>query len=292
MTCSCRASSRHLLIRSLYSWDLVQKNSEAYRKIRNTLRYLMSNLYDFEPGDALPVGELRDIDRYVMILLDKLIHRVTKAYEDYAFHIVYHDVLHFCSVTLSAFYLDILKDRLYCFPAGSHERRSAQTVLFHLLDSLTRLLTPILPFTTEEAWAHIPGEHEESVHMARLPEPEGIDDPDLVSDWDKLKEYRDRINKCLEEARQEQVIGKSLEAELILRPEEKQMAGILRRYEERLPVLFIVSGVELAEPEEGRPPIEVARASGEKCSRCWTYTKTPVDHNSEPLCPRCSAAVS
>ncbi len=275
-----------------FSWDLVQKNSEAYRKIRNTIRYLMSNLYDFEPGDALPVGELRDIDRYVMILLDKLIHRVTKAYEDYAFHIVYHDVLHFCSVTLSAFYLDILKDRLYCYPAGSHERRSAQTVLFHLLDSLTRLLTPILPFTSEEAWAHIPGEREESVHMARLPEPEGIHDPDLVSDWDKLKEYRDRINKCLEEARQEQVIGKSLEAELILRPEEKPLMDILRRYEERLPVLFIVSGVELAEPEEGRPPIEVARAGGEKCVRCWTFTREPVDHDSEPLCPRCSDAVS
>jgi isoleucyl-tRNA synthetase len=215
-----------------------------------------------------------------------------KAYRDFAFHIVYHELLQFCTVTLSAFYLDILKDRLYCSAPASPERRAAQTVLQRLVDAITRLMAPVLPFTAEEVWANIPGPREASVHFARFPEPSGTEEPQLLERWEKLRALREVVNKALEEARKRGEIGKSLEAAIRVVPPPGDMEGLLRAYEAELPALFIVSRVELAPAEEGGPRVEVVPASGEKCARCWTVAAAPVAHEGGPLCPRCASVVS
>jgi isoleucyl-tRNA synthetase len=272
-----------------FSWDMLQRNADAYLKIRNTLRYLLGNLYDFTPADAVPPSELPEMDRYALILLERVIHRVLKAYREFAFHIVYHELLQFCTVTLSAFYLDVLKDRLYCSGPSSPERRSAQTVLHRIVDALVRLMAPILPFTAEEVWSYLPERETPSVHMARFPEPSARGDEALAERWERLRGVRDTVNKALEEARQRAEIGKSLEAEVVLRPRAEEEAEFLERYEGILPELFIVSAVRLEPPGPNDPPVVVLRAGGEKCSRCWTVTPSPVRREESTLCPRCTA---
>ncbi len=266
-----------------FSWDLIGRNSEAYLKIRNTLRYLLSNLYDFDPErDAVAPGALVEMDRYILSLLDRLVARVTRAYDEFAFHVVYHEVLGFCAVTLSAFYLDILKDRLYCSAPASSGRRSAQTVLHRTADALLRLLAPVLPFTAEEAWDHLAGRECPSVHMALFPTPAGAGDEALVARWERLRALRDIVNKALEEARRRGEIGKALEARVVLKPGDAETAALAERYRETLPELFIVSAVELGAETGGETEVEVAAAPGEKCPRCWMVTAAP-------LCPRCAA---
>ena len=273
-----------------FSWDLVQKNGEAYLKIRNTLRYLLGNISDFEPSMSLPPEDLEEMDRYILLLLDRLIGRVTKAYQEYAFHLVYHEVLQFCSVTLSAFYLDILKDRLYCSAADWKERRSAQTVLYRLADSLARLLAPVLSFTADEVWEHLPGEREASVHMAVFPESSGLEEPDLLARWESLRQIRETVNKALEDARKEGIIGKSLEAAVVLAPGEASHRELLERYGHRLREIFITSSVEVEEPSDTRPEVSVRRAEGNKCPRCWTITTQALLSENGGLCPRCASA--
>ena len=272
-----------------FSWDLISRNSEAYLKIRNTVRYLLGNLYDFRPEDAVPLEALPELDRYALMLLDRVVGRVTKAYRDFAFHLVYHEILGFCTVDLSAFYLDILKDRLYCSGAASPERRAAQTVLHRLADSLVRLMAPVLPFTAEEIWAQLPQRETSSVHMALFPEPSGLADAGLMGRWEALRSIRDGVNKALEEARKEGTIGKSLEASLRITPGDETQADLLKGYVQSLPELFIVSAVEVLPVAEAK--VEVSKAAGEKCSRCWTVTEAPVVVQDAPLCPRCAAVV-
>jgi isoleucyl-tRNA synthetase len=275
-----------------FSWEMISRLSDAYLKIRNTLRYLLGNLYDFDPAtDAVAPEELPEIDRYALHLLDRLIVRVRKAYADFAFHIVYHEILQFCTVTLSAFYLDILKDRLYCSPAGSLERRSAQTVLYRLADALVRLMAPVLAFTAEEVWRVLPARETASVHMARFPEPSGLCEEGLVERWERMRVLRDTVNKALEEARRRGEIGKSLEAAVTVRPAEPETFLVASNYRSSLAELFIVSKAELAEPAPGLPEVEVAPAGGEKSTRCWTVTAAPEAAEGGPLCPRCASAV-
>jgi isoleucyl-tRNA synthetase len=274
-----------------FSWDLLQRNADAYLKIRNTLRYLLGNLYDFHPSDALEPQNLQEMDRYALLLLDRLVERVLRAYREFEFHVVYHELLQFCTVTLSAFYLDILKDRLYCSEAASEERRSAQTVLYRLADALVRVMAPLLPFTAEEVWKHLPDREAPSVHMARFPAASGLSEEGLVARWESLRALRDQVNKALEEARQGGRIGKSLEAAVELAPRDPAARALCEAYADRLSTLFIVSAVRLAEASEERPEVSVSVAPGEKCTRCWTVTALPAAGEGGPLCPRCASVV-
>jgi len=275
-----------------FSWEMLQRNADAYLKIRNTLRYLLGNLYDFSRSEAVPWEELPEMDRYVLLLLDRLIGRVRQAYRDFSFHLVYHELLTFCTVTLSAFYLDVLKDRLYCEGAASRERRAAQTVLYALCDGLVRLMAPILPFTAEEVWGHLPERETPSVHMARFPEPSGRRDESLLLTWETLRGLRDVVNKALEEARRRGEIGKSLEAAVDLRPASEEEARLLEERREFLKDLFIVSSVRLLSPSpSGEASASVSRALGEKCRRCWVITAEPQGTGEETLCPRCARVV-
>ena len=272
-----------------FSWDVLQRNADAYLKVRNTLRYLLGNLYDFEPGQAVPLEQLPEMDRYILLILDRVIARMTKAYKEFAFHVVYHELIQFCTVELSAFYLDILKDCLYCSAAGSPERRAAQTVLYRLADSLVRLIAPVLAFTAEEVWGYLPQREVPSVHMALFPKVSGIPDDGLSERWEKLRAVREWANKSLEESRKRGEIGKSLEAAVTITPTDGDQAELLSRYGAILPELFIVSRVTVLPAGEAK--VEVAKAAGEKCSRCWTVTDTPVSVQDAPLCPRCSSVV-
>lgn len=274
-----------------FSWDLIGRNSEAYLKIRNTLRYLLGNLYDFDPAKDMAAPEaMGELDQYVLLLLDRLIERITKAYEEMAFHVVYHEALQFCAVTLSAFYLDILKDRLYCSKASSPERRSAQTVLYRCADALLRLLAPVLPFTMEEAWGQLAGRECPSVHMALFPKPFGLSDDGLAERWEKLRAIRDTVNKALEEARRRGEIGKSLEAKVVLRTGDESVMELLESHRGILPEVFIVSSVDIQRADGGETAAEVLPALGEKCQRCWVVTTEPQAIEGGPLCPRCARA--
>ncbi|MDI3538332.1 MAG: isoleucyl-tRNA synthetase [Bacillota bacterium] len=282
------------------SRDILLQLAEVYRKIRNTARFLLGNLYDFDPArDAVPYAELTELDRWALLALTRLTEKVTAAYENYEYHLLYHALHNFCAVDMSAFYLDVIKDRLYCSRADSWERRAAQTVLYEVLTTLVRLMAPVLTFTAEEIWAYVPGEgKEESVQLASWPEvKKEYLDPELEERWRELLLVREDITKALEEARQAGFIGSSLRARVDLWLPESlgETYALLKRYEDLLPTILIVSQVGLHGPEEA-PPAEaremehfsrarclVTLASGEKCERCWIYH----EEVQEGVCPRC-----
>ena len=195
---------------------ILKQMTEAYRKIRNTCRFLLGNLYDFDPAkDAISYHEMLEIDRWALLKLQKLIRKVTCGYRDYEFHVVYHAIHGFCTVDLSALYLDIIKDRLYTAPTRSPERRSAQTVLYHALSALARLLAPVLAFTSEEIWRYIPGDREGAISVQLTSMPEVVEeylDEELDQKWERLLEVRGEVTRALEAARRDKVIGNSLEA--------------------------------------------------------------------------------
>jgi isoleucyl-tRNA synthetase len=268
---------------------------EAYRKIRNTLRFLVSNLYDFEPSGAVPLGRMQEVDRYAVALYADMARTVLDAYERYDFPAIFQVVNGFTTVDLSAFYADVSKDRLYTFSPDSPERRSAQTAMYIIADGLARLLAPILPVTIEELWKHLPGARERSVHMAEFPrDVDGMRDPALVARWKELLAARDEVNRVLETARQGRTIGNSLGAKVRLRA-RGATADLLERYRTDLPMLFIVSQLEL-EREAGDGPaleVEVHRAAGEKCARCWRIVPSISSApGSEGLCERCVDALN
>lgn len=289
------------------SQSILKQMSEAYRKIRNTCRFLLGNLYDFDPAaHRVTKVQMTEIDRWAMLRLQRLIERVHKGYQDYEFHVVYHAVHNFCTVDMSALYLDVVKDRLYCDPADSAGRRAAQTVLYDVLNALVRLLVPVLAFTTEEIWRHLPNLEGKplSVQLAEMPVvDESYLDPDLESRWNRLREVRGVVTGALEKARQVKIIGNSLEANVNLYASGDTLS-VLGEYALELPALFIVSGVQLNGPELTAPKdaitdrelpdlaVKIDRALGDKCERCWMYhpdVGAAVDHLA--LCPRCSAAV-
>jgi len=288
------------------SEEILSRSVETYRKIRNTGRFLLGNLYDFDPDrDAVSPERLLEIDRWVLHQTNLVLERTRSAYQAYEFHKVYHALNHFCAVTLSAFYLDILKDRLYTSSPASPGRRSAQTALHRILDVLCRLLAPVLSFTAEELWQHLRsrGEPEtlsESVHLEEFPAPVQLPrETDLLDRWERLAEVREEVLKCLEVARGEMGIGNSLEAAVTLQA-EGDLAALLEKHRAELPSLFIVSRVDLGEAGAGARAAEqvaglrigVRCAPGEKCDRCWNYTQDRSrDGDFGDLCGRCVAAV-
>ena len=277
---------------------ILERLSEAYRKLRNTFRWALGNLADFDPErDAVSGGELLALDQWILVRAAQLVRDCRGAYEDYAFHRVYHGVYDFATVTLSALYFDVLKDRLYTAAPRSAARRSAQTALYRLTHALVRLLAPLLSFTTEEVWGHLKkaAGAPDSVHLALFPEAAeltaGLSDEQLrrAADWERLIEVRDRVLKSLETARQEKLIGAPLEARVRLRA-GGDLFPLLEEYRQELPGLFIVSQVAL---EGGAFSVEVERAAGTKCERCWKYSTEVGAHRQWPtICPACVEAVT
>ncbi|MEK7280629.1 MAG: class I tRNA ligase family protein, partial [Nitrospirota bacterium] len=280
--------------------------AEAYRKIRNTCRFLLGNIYDFDPDtDLVPHNKLTEIDRWALHSLQILIEKAKKGYLEFEFHLVFHSLNNFCSVEMSSFYLDILKDRLYTAGKGSLERRSSQTALYQILLSLTKLMAPLLSFTAEELWECLPKkDKEESVYMSRFPEvDEQYMDPDLGLKWERLRDVRNHVLALLEKARQERLIGSSLEASVSIYA-NKEWFGLLKAYENILPFTFIVSEVSVS-PLEGILPetrftslcevgrIDVGKASGDKCERCWNYRSSVGKDDVHPaLCGKCLSAIT
>ncbi len=284
------------------SQEILQRLSDAYRRIRNTARYILGNIHDFDPArDSVADADLLEIDRWALGKLEELVARVERSYEEYEFHVLYHAVHNFCSVEMSAFYLDVLKDRLYVSPAQSPARRSAQTAMYRILDALTRLIAPVLSFTAEEIWGVLPGEREESVHLARFPRfDSSLLDAALNGRYEKLLAVRSDVSKALELARNAKLIGHSLDARVLLEAPAGQWQELLEGYRDELAALFIVSQVELAEglddavagEEVSGLKIRIEKAQGEKCERCWNYATTVGENGAHPtICHRCSAAL-
>ncbi len=287
------------------SKEILDRLNEAYRKIRNTCRFLIGNLYDFNALDYS--SALLEIDRWAMSRLQTLIGTVTSAYENFNFHEVFHSLYQFCVVDMSAFYLDVLKDRLYTFKADSLERRAAQWVLSHILSTMTRLMAPVLSFTAEEVWQtiqkkseseeHKVQDKEESVFLASFPEVnEKHYDHELEKKWGDLFALRNEVNKALESKRSERFIGNSLEASIILFLPDKYKTT-LSEYGDFLPTFFIVSAVKIAHarPDDSYKSTEieglevkVEKAPGAKCQRCWNWRETVGKSKEAPeICDRC-----
>ncbi|MBM7644286.1 isoleucyl-tRNA synthetase [Scopulibacillus daqui] len=280
--------------------DILKQVSEVYRKIRNTLRFMLGNLNDFKPEAAVNVQDMPECDRYMMIKLNHLINKVLKAYNEYQFLTVYNAIHNYCTVDLSAFYMDIAKDVLYTEPANSLKRRSIQTVLYKTVVALTKMLSPIIPHTAEEVWRYIPGVTEDYVQMTDMPGTERVDnEEEIVEKWDKLMDVRDDVLKALEVARNAKVIGKSLEAAVLLYPSEENLS--LLRGQEDLDKLFIVSQVDIKGSIDGAPEeaekydeaaIVIKEAEGEKCERCWVVSTTVgEDKDYTELCDSCAETV-
>ncbi len=287
------------------SLEILDRLADAYRRMRNTFRFLLGNLGDFDPArDRQSYARLDEVDRWILDRLARLIGRVRRAYEEYEFHTVFHAVHNFCAVDLSALYLDIIKDRLYTSRPDDPRRRAAQTTCFDVFTTLARLMAPILTFTCEEAWRHLPGAHAESVHLERFPEAarEWLDET-LKRDWDRLLEVRREVAKALEMARNAKLIGSGLEAAVRVTHAPEDLPELLRAKRELLPTLFIVSRVDL---DRARPAasvryegqdipglvIGVDRARGEKCERCWMRSEHVGANSVHPtLCERCVPVV-
>jgi isoleucyl-tRNA synthetase len=277
--------------------EVLSRTIEAYRKIRNTFRYLLANLYDFDPArDTATDARLLEVDRFALSSYARLAGTVRDAYDRYDFQTIFHAVNEFLTVDLSAFYLDVSKDRLYTFPADSTDRRSAQTAQYVIADGLTRLLAPILSVTAEEIWGRLPGAREASVHMALFPkEITRWRDEDLETRWTKLLDVRKIVYAALENARAAKVIGASLTAHVALAA-SGETYELLTRHEADLPMLFIVSSasVERRDAAAADPgvQVEVARAAGDKCPRCWRFVSDAIpDGDLAGLCGRCVAAL-
>ncbi|MCD1261633.1 isoleucine--tRNA ligase [Paenibacillus athensensis] len=282
--------------------NILNQITEVYRKIRNTLRFLLGNLSHFNPAtDQVPSGQLSELDRFALIRLNRMIDKVVAAYDAYEFHVVYQTIHHFCAVELSSFYLDIIKDRLYADAPNAAARRASQTVLYQTLVAITTLISPILPHTADEVWKYIPGVELPSVQLAELPQVQRqLFDEQLEDKWSRFLDVRDEVLKALEEARKEKVIGNSLGAAVHLYPDSETRA-LLDQFTQ-LDQLFIVSAVVVHEPGSALPDplyraeglgIGVAVAEGEKCERCWIVTPE-VGHSKEhpTLCVRCNDVVT
>jgi isoleucyl-tRNA synthetase len=282
------------------STEIVDRLADAYRRIRNTYRFLLGNLADFDPArDRQPYAALDEVDRWILDRLARLIDRVIRAYEEYQFHTVFHSVHNFCAVDLSAQYLDIIKDRLYTSAAGDPRRRAAQTTCADILSALLRLMAPILTFTAEEAWRRAPGARSESVHLERFPEVplEWLDDR-LAADWERLLEVRREVARALELARARKLIGSGLEASVRVASAPEDIPALLADKRDLLKTVLIVSRVELDGPASGAVVHEsqeipglvlvVDRAPGRKCERCWVWSERVGEHPDHPaLCERC-----
>jgi isoleucyl-tRNA synthetase len=280
--------------------EILDRTIEAYRKIRNTFRYLLSNLYDFTPGtDLVPLAELDAVDRFILSKYARVVAKALPAYDRYDFQAIFQAVNQFMTVDLSAFYLDVTKDRVYTYGAKSHGRRSAQTAMYLIADGLARLIAPILVFTSDEVWRHLPGAQGTSVHTADFPADTTrfIDDA-LEADWEQLLQTRSVVLRELEGKRAEKVIGSSLAASVSILASGDR-AALLRRHHQELPQLLIVSEVNIHEADRGPEAtgdafwaVDVRHAEGEKCPRCWRFVADTVkDGDRAGLCLRCDEAI-
>lgn len=284
------------------SQEILTRLSEAYRRIRNTCRYILGNLSDFDPArDRVPYRKMPEIDRWALHQLEILKEKVLQAYDACEFHVLYHAVNSFCTVEMSAFYLDILKDRLYTSKKDSLERKSAQTAMYLILDALVRLVAPVLSFTAHEVWKYMPGHGEESVHLAQFPplEPDHRDE-ELVGRWELLMKVRAEVSKALEIARVNKVIGHSLDAAVTITA-TSELRTFLKHYSDDLKSIFIVSRVAIADQIFGESyrgegieglEIQVTAAPGRKCERCWCYDEQIGSAPGHPtICPKCASAL-
>ncbi|WP_315345433.1 isoleucine--tRNA ligase [Leptotrichia wadei] len=280
------------------SENILQQMSDAYRRIRNTARFLMGNLNNFDyANDKVDYKDMFEIDKWAMHKLEELKEKTTEYYDKYEFYSLFQEITYFCSMEMSSFYLDIVKDRLYCEGTTSIERRSAQTVLTEVLKVLVRIISPVLSFTADEIWERIPEalKEEESVHLSKWIEanPEYLNE-ELAKKWDKIARLRREVNKKLEAERQTGLIGHSLDARVLLNIANDEYSFIKDYTENEVSDLFIVSQVKfvndnLAESEIEGINIAVEKASGEKCERCWKYDEeVGHNHNHPDVCPRCA----
>jgi isoleucyl-tRNA synthetase len=270
--------------------EVMARTVESYRKIRNVIRVLVANLYDFDPADdSVARAQLLEIDRWALARYAEAAAKIVKAYEDYDYPAIFQAANHLITVDLSAFYVDVTKDRMYTFGAKSPARRSGQTAMFIIVDGLARLLAPVLSVTMDELWRMLPGPREESVHLALFPRDlDQWQDAALLERWTALAAVRDRVNLRLEEKRKDKTIAANLSARVVIGAGGDQ-AALLKQYEPFLPTLFGVSEVELTSGDA----VSVERAAGTKCERCWRYVPSV---SSEPdragLCPRCVEALA
>ncbi len=275
--------------------EMMSRVTETYRRIRNTFRFMLGNLGDFDPAkDTVAYENILEIDRYMLSRLEDLVTQVTWYYDSYEFHKVYRAVHNFCTIDLSSFYLDILKDRLYASKVDCHERRSAQSVLQEVTSTLVRLIAPILAHTAEEVWGYIPGEKKaESVFLAPFPSViEKWIDADANARWAKILEVREKVMMALEEAKQQGHIKKPLSAKIKLTV-SPDIFDVLKPYACDLPSVFIVSQVEMCPGEMGETTAEVVDPDGEKCERCWLVQESVGKSQEHPaLCERCLDAIS
>ncbi|MBI2816585.1 MAG: isoleucine--tRNA ligase [Acidobacteria bacterium] len=288
------------------SKEMLERLSDSYRKIRNTFRFCLANLFDFDPQhDSVPLEQMLEVDQWAVYRMSRLAALCRNAYQEFGFHKAYHGIYNFCTVELSAFYLDITKDRLYTAAPSSLQRRSVQTALYRIADALVRLVAPILSFSAEEIWSYLPARGFSSVHLAHFPEPAdfagklSVSQVERLQNWDRLIAVRNEVLKVLEVARREKFIGNSLEAKVELSA-EGDWSRLLQEYQSLLPMLFIVSQVHLS--PDALPgateslikglQIAVRRADGQKCERCWNYsTQVGKDAEFPTLCERCVPTV-
>ena len=285
--------------------NILKQLSDAYRRIRNTCRFMLGNLFDFNPQtDGVSYDDLEEIDQFALCKLRKVITKARKAYENYDFHVIYHLLHNYCALDLSAFYLDILKDRLYTSPPKSNQRRSAQTVMYTIVDAVARMMAPILAFTAEEIWQHMPPTEDKatSIHMMNMPNiNERWENPEVEERWDTLVLVRGEVTKALEEARAKKIIGHSLDGGVTLCA-EGELWEDLQPYGNELKTIFIISTVDLLEKEQLTDEfkttgieglwIKVGHAEGNKCERCWVHSPTVgADPNSPDVCDRCKQAL-
>jgi isoleucyl-tRNA synthetase len=283
---------------------LMQRTAENYRKIRNTFRYILGNLSGFDPQrDAVPFEQMEAIDQYMLRQTVAMATDVVRWYDEFEFHKIYHRVNHFCVVELSAFYFDVLKDRLYTSAPQSVARRSAQTAVWRIGEALVRLLAPVTSFTSEEVWSYLPqyAQRPETVLVTLFPKTEEIlgknvaaEDARQSEEWSTLRGVRDEVLKALEQARTEKLIGTGLEAEVTIAA-ANPVYSVLARYQEQLRYVFIVSAVNLEQaPGNGNAPIaiKVGKAPGKKCERCWNYSIHVGEDAAYPtVCERCNAVL-
>lgn len=268
--------------------NILNQRADAYRRMRNTCRFLLANLHDFDPEkNSVAYEKLLPLDRYVIAVAHDLQEKIKKLYVSYDFHLIYQEIFNFCSVMLGGFYLDVIKDRQYTVAQNALARRSAQTAIFHIIEAMVRWLAPILSFTAEEIWRYLPGKREESVFLTKFYEGLQPLNDDFLSmhDWELLLQLREKVNAALEKARNQGIIGGSLEAMVVLHlpPQEYEIAA---RLEEELRFILIVSAVNV-QPSAALS-IEVQHAIGEKCERCWHYLPdVGTDHQHPTLCKRC-----
>jgi isoleucyl-tRNA synthetase len=273
------------------SQDILKQLSEAYRKIRNTARYILGNISDFNPDtDMVALDKLLPIDKWAVSKLNELIDKVKQSYDKYEFHIVYHSIHNFCVVDMSNFYLDVLKDRLYTEKADSQSRRAAQTTIYIILDAMTRMLAPILAYTSDEIWKYMPHsstDNAEHIIFNEMPSKVAVEtDNSFMSFWDEIHLLRDDVKKSLETLIKDKTIKSSLEAKIILAAGGEKLE-FLKKAEPELAAAFIVSEVEIVD-NNGELEITVEKAEGEKCERCWTISKTVGQNEEHPtLCAHC-----